>query len=109
HKVKGLESSVEQAALTDLDVEAQVRVDVRSTYRKLREALAFLEVQNAERDADREKLRVVMNRYAQNSTVLSDVLQQQSALSAADAQCRQALANVWIARSDFNRAVGGIQ
>jgi len=109
HKVKGLESSVEQAALTDQDVEAQVRVDVRSTYRKLREAFAFLEVQTAERDAEHEKLRVVMNRYAQNSTVLSDVLQQQSALSAADTQYQQAVANVWIARSDFNRALGGIQ
>jgi len=109
HKVKGLESSVEQAALTDQDVEAQVRVDVRRTYRKLREAFAFLEVQTAERDAEHEKLRVVMNRYAQNSMVLSDVLQQQSSLSAADTQYQQAVANVWIARSDFNRALGGIQ
>jgi len=50
-----------------------------------------------------------MNRYAQNSMVLSDVLQQQSSLSAADTQHQQAVANVWIARSDFNRALGGIQ
>jgi len=107
HRVQALESGVAQAALTGLDVEAQVMVDVRNTYRKLRAAGALLEVQSAARDVEREKLRVVINRYAQNSTLISDVLQQQSALSAADTQYQQAVANVWIAQSDFNRALGG--
>jgi len=107
HRVQALESGVAQASLTDLDVEAQVMVDVRNTYRKLRAASAFLDVQRAVRDVERERLRVLMNRYVQQSTVLSDVLQQQSALSTADTQYRQAVANVWIAASDFHRALGG--
>src|SRR5262249_20569667 len=89
HRVRGLESGVAQASLTDLDVEAQVLVDVRNAYRKLRAASALLDVQRAVRDVERERLRVLMNRYAQQSTVVSDVLQQQSALSTADTEYRQ--------------------
>ena len=61
----------------------------------------------AVQEAEREKLRVLMNRYQQKAALLrNDVLQQQSALAQADSQYQQAIASFWTARADFDRALG---
>jgi hypothetical protein len=39
------------------------------------------------REVEREKLRVVANRYARKATLLSDVLQQEQATALADSDC----------------------
>lgn len=106
HKLEQLRIASKEAALTTKDAEQQVLLDVRARYRKLIEARALLDTQAAQQDVERERLRVVMNRYEQKAALLSDVLQQQSALAAADSQYNQAIANFWSARAEFERSLG---
>ena len=88
------------------DVEQQVLLDVDTRYRKLVEARSLIDSQAAVQEVEREKLRVLTNRYQEKATLLTDVLQQQSALAQADSQYQQAIAAFWVARADFDRALG---
>jgi len=106
HRIEQLRSTAKEATLTAQDAEQQVLLDVHARYRKLMEARALLDSLAATQEAEREKLRVVMNRYDQKAALLTDVLQQQSSLAQADGQYQQAIANFWSARADFDRALG---
>jgi outer membrane protein TolC len=106
HRIEQLETTVKEAALTREDAAQQVFLDVNACYRKLAEARAQLESQQSLQEAEREKLRVIANRYGQKAALLSDILQQQSTLAQADSQYQQALANLWMARAEFSRALG---
>ena len=50
-------------------------------------------------EAEREKMRVVTNRYGQKAALLSDVLQQEAAVTQADADYQKALAAFWSAKA----------
>jgi outer membrane protein TolC len=106
HRIQALQASVKQATLTTQDAEQQILIDVNAKYRKLLETRALLDTQAAAQDAEREKLRVVMNRYKENAVLLTDVLQQQSSLAQADSQYQQSVAGFWKAKADFERALG---
>ena len=106
HRIEQLRSTAKEASLTAQDAEQQVLLDVRSKLRKLLEARALLDARTAVQETERERLRVLMNRYAQKAALLADVLQQQSALAQADSRYRQAVAGFWMARADFDRALG---
>jgi len=106
YRVEQLRSTAREAILTAQDAEQQVVLDVHAKYRKLAEARALLDAQTAVQEAEREKLRVLMNRYQEKTALLADVLQQQSALAQADSQYQQAIATFWTARADFERALG---
>ncbi len=62
--------------------------------------------QAAVREVERENLRLVMNRFEQKAALVADVLQQQAALTQADKQYDEDLANLWAARAAFVRALG---
>jgi outer membrane protein len=106
HRIEQLRTTAKEATLSTQDVEQQVLLDLHARYRKLVEARAFLDSQAAVQEAEREKLRVLMNRYEQKAALLADVLQQQSSLALADSQYQQAIAGFWTARADFDRALG---
>jgi len=57
-------------------------------------------------DAEREKLRVLMNQYGEKVALLKDVLQQRSSLEAASSQNSQALLSFWAAKTDFEKSLG---
>jgi outer membrane protein TolC len=106
HKVRELRATSEQKVLTEQDTEQQVLLDVEDKFRKLREARMLLDAQTDALEAERVKLREVTNQYSQQSALLSDLLQQQSAVSQADAQYQQALAGFWNSRAEFEKAIG---
>jgi outer membrane protein len=106
HKTEELRSTSKQATLTVQDAEQQVLLDVNTKFRKLVEARALLDTQAIAQEAEREKLRVMMNRYDQKTALLTDLLQQQSALSQADDQYRQSLDSFWTAKAFFESALG---
>jgi outer membrane protein TolC len=106
HKMDELRSSSKQAVLTEHDAQQQILLDVNASYRKLTETRALLAVDSAAQELEREKLRVVMNRYKEKAALLTDVLQEQSALAQADAQYRQDLENFSSAKASFDRALG---
>jgi outer membrane protein TolC len=96
----------QQADLALKDAEADVRADVRDGFRRLAEARALIDAAGLMRDSDREKLRVLMDRYNQNAALLADVLQAQSAAADSDAGYERALAAFWSTRANFERAIG---
>ena len=106
HHMEQLRVTAKEAVLTSQDVEQQVLLDVSARYRKLAEARALLDSQVTVQEAEREKLRIVMNRYELKAALLSDVLAQQASLAQADNDYQQAIANFWSARADFDRALG---
>ncbi len=98
--------AVEQAQLALRETEDQVALDVGSRFRKLLETRQLITVSRLAQETARENLRVVKNRYGQESSLLKDVLQAQAALAEADSQSQQALLNYWSARADFEKALG---
>ena len=106
HKIESLNDSVKQTTLTEQDAEQQVMVDVKARFLKLAEARALLDTTALTQEAEREKMRVVTNRYGQKAALLSDVLQQEAAIAQADSDYRKALAAFWSAKADFDYALG---
>jgi outer membrane protein len=106
HKIESLKDSVRQTALNEQDAEQQVMVDVKAKFRKLSEARALLDTSALTQEAEREKMRVVTNRYGQKAALLSDVLQQEAAVAQADADYQKALAAFWSAKASFDYALG---
>jgi outer membrane protein TolC len=106
HRIEELNAATEQKALTEQDAEQQVLLDVEDKFRKLRQARVLLDAQSDTREAEQVKLREVADRYAEQWALLSDLLQQQAAVSQADAQYQQALAGFWTSRAEFEKAIG---
>ena len=106
HKIESLKDSVKQTALAGQDAEQQVMVDVKAKFRKLAEARALLDTSTLTQEAEREKMRVVANRYGQKAALLSDILQQEAAVAQADADYQKALAAFWSAKASFDYALG---
>jgi outer membrane protein len=106
HKIESLKDSVKQTALTEQDAEQLVMVDVKAKFRKLAEARAQLDTIALTQEAEREKMRVITNRYSQKAALLSDILQQEAAVAQADADYQKALAALWSAKASFDYALG---
>jgi outer membrane protein len=106
HKIESLKDSVKQTTLTGQDAGQQVMVDVKAKFRKLAEARALLDTNTLAQESEREKMRVVTNRYGQKAALLSDFLQQEAAVAQADADYQRALAAFWSAKASFDYALG---
>ncbi len=98
--------TVKQADLSEREIEQQILVEVGARFRKLAESRALVEVDELARQTEEEKLRVVMNQYRQNAALLKDTLQQEAAVSTANAQYREALLSFWTAKADLEKALG---
>ena len=98
--------AIEQTRVGVREAEARVEVEIRHQLRNVQDAQSLLPVKQLSQESSREKLRVVMNRYAQKSAVLQDVLKAQSDLADANHQYQQALLDFMIATTDLERAIG---
>jgi outer membrane protein len=101
------EKAVEQAGSATHDTEALVRAEVRSSFRKLRQAREGIRVSELGVEAARERLRVTTSLYREQKTLLREVLQAEAALAAADQLHDDALLQLGTARADLEKAVGG--
>jgi outer membrane protein len=101
------EKVVEQASSATRDADALVRAEVRSSFRKLRQAREGIRVSELGVQAARERLRVVTNLYREQKTLLRDVLQAEMTLASADQLHDDALLQLATARADLEKAVGG--
>jgi outer membrane protein TolC len=99
--------AIQQADYSVREAEQSVLVDVNARLRKLRQARAFVEVTRLAQETEEEKLRVVINQYPLKVALLKDVLQEHAAVADANNQYQQALLAFWIAKADFERALGG--
>jgi outer membrane protein len=106
HRIAELKATTEQKATTESDIEQRILLDVEEKFRKLAEARILLDALTDQREAEQAKLGEVTNRYNQKTALLSDLSQQQAAVSQAEAQYQQALAGFWTARANFEKAIG---
>ena len=88
------------------ETKAQVLVNVDNQFRSLKEARAAVFVAGTNQQAAGEKLREITAQYGQKTALLRDVLQQQAASEAANAQYIQAEAAFWTAKANFQNAIG---
>ena len=96
----------QQASNAAEDTEAQVFLDVNTRFRKLQETREALHVNQLGQETEREKLRVLSNRYTAKASLLSDVLQSEADLAQANHEYREALASFWTAKAELEKALG---
>src|SRR5215510_13394513 len=101
------EKAMQQAQTTAAEMRSRITIEVNTRYRKLEEAKSRLQVSELGLEAARERLEVTTKRYAERTTMLTDVLQSQAAVASANDQYQVALLGFWTARADFERALGG--
>src|SRR5215469_387836 len=106
HTSRSLRDSANQATLSEQDAEQKVILDVHAKFRSLAEARALLDTTALSEEAEREKLRVAVNRYEQRAALLSDALQQEGTVSAASSDYENAVAAFWRAKASFDRSLG---
>ena len=98
--------SLEQAELALQDESDRVLIEVGAQHRRLNEARMALRVAAMAQEQARETSRVRADQYRVQAVLLSDVLQAAAAQADADNQYQQALAGLWLARAEFERALG---
>jgi len=106
HLMDEKQRGIEQSRLSLTETQSQVVIDLDNHFRKLREARANLKVAQIAKDAEKQKLDVVMEQYKQKAALLSNLQTEQSNMAQASTQYQQALANYWTARSDFEKSLG---
>ena len=106
HELAEKDLVTEQARYAVKDTEQSVVIDVNDKFNKLRQARQYLAVTRLDREAQVENVRVLANRYKAQMSLLKDVLQAQSQLEQAITQGQQALLNFWMAKAEFETAIG---
>jgi len=106
HELATATKQIEQTKNSVNDAESQVLVDVAAKFRKLAESRALLAAAKLQLEAEREKLRVLMNQYQQKVALSKDVLQQRASVESATSQNSQALLSFWAAKADFEKSLG---
>jgi outer membrane protein TolC len=106
HELAAASKTIEQSKNSANETEAQILVEVAANFRKVGETRALLHATTLQRDAEREKLRVVMNQFEQKAALLKDVLQQKTSLESVTNQYNQALLSFWTAKADFEKSLG---
>jgi outer membrane protein TolC len=97
---------VEQSRYQLDETRSQVVLNVDSTFRKLAESRALLQVTEAARAAAIEKLREVNDKFRKAAVLLRDVLEQQAAVENANNEYEESLLAFWSAKANFEKALG---
>lgn len=106
HEVNEKTINVEQSKLELENTKAKILINVGDQFRSLKEARASVLVAQAAQTSSREKLREVTMQYGQQTKLLRDVLQQQTAVEKANSDFDDALASFWSAKASFEKAIG---
>ncbi len=106
HEIAEKQRVEEQAQLAVQETESRILRDVGAQFRKLEEARRQLAVNRLAEQTAEENLRVVKNKFGLQAALLKDLLQAEASRADAGSQYRQALAQFWTARADFEHAVG---
>jgi outer membrane protein len=106
HELAEKKKTIEQADFGLREAQAQVLIDAGSRYRKLQESRALLRAGELAEQVARERLRVAVEKYGQEASLLRELLQAQAALAEANHQYQQSLLSYWTARADLTKALG---
>ncbi len=97
--------AIAQAETQLRQLEATVAVDLRERARALRESRSLVAVTELQMKVAREKLRVILDRRAENTVLVKDLLQAQVAVAEADHHHQAALLGYWEARANFEKTM----
>src|SRR5262249_13586715 len=106
HELSEKSKVVKQAEAGLDDAQEAVLIDVGDKFRKLQLSRKMLRVEQLAMETARENLRVEKNKYEEQVSLLSDVLQKQASLAETNHQYQQALLSFWTAKADFEKAIG---
>jgi outer membrane protein TolC len=98
--------TIEQAENALKETEDQILIEVGDKFRRLQQTQQALRVARLSQDTAREELRVTQGRYKFEAVLLTEVLQSQATLADANNQYQQALLSLWIAKAEFEKAIG---
>jgi len=98
--------SVIQAQNRLEETEFQILIDVNSKIRKLEEAALLINVTELEQVAEKENLRVVLNKYKVEDALLTQVLEAESSLEEKNSDHQKAILDYWTARANLDKAIG---
>jgi outer membrane protein TolC len=101
-----IDNTIEQAKNGLKETEDQVLVDVGDKLRKLQLTGQALRVAKLAEDSAKENLRVSTGQYKYQAVLLSDVLKSQASLAEATNEYQRALSMFWIAKAEFEKALG---
>ncbi|MEM6583236.1 MAG: TolC family protein [Pseudomonadota bacterium] len=99
---------IQSAENSARNLKDRVAIDVRRSFRSIAEAEQAVEVARLSQAAARDKLRVLMNQYKQQATLLQNVLDAESDLDRANNAYNRAVLSVYRAQAELERAVGDI-
>jgi outer membrane protein TolC len=106
HQLAEKEKTIVQTNNGLRDAENSVLVEVGAKYRELQQTRQTLRVVQLKQETARENMRVSLNKYKVEETLLSDVLQTEATMADADYQYQQALLAFWTARAEYEKAIG---
>jgi outer membrane protein len=98
--------TVVQARLAVRDAEDKAAIEVNTSLRAIAEARGQLQLAGLAQGVAREKLRVKNNQFAQQAALLPDVLSLRAEVEDSNDRYQQALLAFWMAKADFDNAVG---
>ena len=99
-------SLIRQAANSARETENRVVIDVHKSFRAIDQAEGSVRVAMLSQAASRDKLRVLMNQYEQQSILLQDVLDAETELARANSEYTRAVLSVWKAQAELDHAIG---
>jgi outer membrane protein TolC len=98
--------AIEQAKNNLRETESDVLIEVGDKFRKFQQTRQALIVAQLSQETARENMRVSVNKYKLQAALLSDALQTQATLADAGYQYQQALLAYWMAKADYEKAIG---
>ena len=100
------QKTIDQTNNSLRDAENTVMIEVGAKMRDLQEAGQTLRVAQLRQETARENMRVSINKYKLEATLLSYVLQTQATLADADYEYQKALLAFWTARAEYEKSIG---
>ncbi|MCO1335894.1 TolC family protein [Microbulbifer sp. OS29] len=101
-------SKIMEAEKKTGEVRYRIEIEVRDSLRRLRTSQESVGVARQLQVAYREKVRVMMNRYREQSALLTDVLEAEKQLDRANSDYNRAVLSVWGALAEYERSVGEV-
>jgi outer membrane protein TolC len=98
--------SIEQAENALRDRQAAAAVEIAAQRRKVQEAAAQVAVRHLELEATRERLRVTRARFHERAARQDEMYSATAALTQAAARKQEAISGYFIARADYEKAIG---
>jgi outer membrane protein TolC len=98
--------TVAQANNSLLDVQNQVVMEVNAKFRDLQEACQLIRIASLAQTHARATVLLVSYKYKLDAVLLKDVLQAQTSLADANYDYQKALLSFWMAKADFEKALG---